>query len=252
MKHLSPSFLSFFLTVGLLSLRPHQGLAQLSNPESRVEQGGTGNINIVSGGNVLNPNDVTHNFLVRRNSPGTYAAVLRIVNNGRVGIGRNLSLYEQVSMLNVGQGANRMTVDEAGSVRNGVRGDNYIPGAGACIGFNASRKSDASYECEPGLLDEGNLTSTEKRNGGALIWSTLKGELNFTCLPSAHGEGVDASSQNYYYADDIKSYRVMRIRPSMQVQIGRLAPQTGNAHDDYRLAVDGKLVARSIFVTSAT
>ena len=42
--------------------------------------------------------------------------------------------------------------------------------------------------------------------------------------------------------------RRMKISPSGKVQIG-LAQAVGTPHDDYKLAVDGKLVARSVQVT---
>lgn len=194
----------------------------------------------------------THSFLVRRVSPRIdYASVLRIANDGRVGIGLNLATYEQVSMFNVGQGGNRVTIDDAGGLRNagGARGNDYITGAGACIGFNASCKFDASYECSPGQFNTAPGAPVDRRNGGALIWAELSGALNFTCLPSANGGTVDTPNQNYYYANDIKDYRVMKILPSRQVQIGPSAPPIGTTHEDYRLAVDGKLVTRSVFVT---
>ena len=194
----------------------------------------------------------THSFLVRRVSPRIdYASVLRIANDGRVGIGLNLATYEQVSMFNVGQGGNRVTIDDAGGLRNagGARGNDYITGAGACIGFNASRKFDASYECSPGQFNTAPGAPVDRRNGGALIWAELSGALNFTCLPSANGGTVDTPNPNYYYASHIQDYRVMKILPSMQVQIGTRAP---SVHPDYKLAVDGKLVAKSIFVTSTT
>ena len=100
------------------------------------------------------------------------------------------------------------------------------------------------------MLDANNPNSN--RNGGALIWAELSGALNFTCLPSANGGNLDAPNLNFHYANAVQAYRVMKILPSMQVQIGLSAPPVNTTHNDYRLAVDGKLVAKSIFVTSAT
>ena len=240
MKHISLSYL--LLAVMLLCLRPHHSTAQ-----STVENTST-DMRLISGPTATNPDDITHSFLVRRVSPRIdYAPVLRIVNNGRVGIGLNLNFKDPVSMLNVGEDANRVSIDDAGSSRlNGGLGRNdFIAGAGACIGFNVSRKADASYECNPGIINAGNPNS-EKRNGGALIWAGLDGALNFTCLPSANGGNVNTPNTNYYYANHVQSYRAMKILPSMQVQIGLALPTN---HTDYRLAVDGKLVAKSIFVT---
>jgi hypothetical protein len=78
----------------------------------------------------------------------------------------------------------------------------------------------------------------------------VEGTLNFTSFPSASGGvGVDARTTQYYYGNDVQAYRVMKIKPSNQVQIGKDLP---TAHTDYRLAVDGKLVAKSIFVTQVS
>ena len=243
---------SFLLAVALLSLRPTLGLAQLPNPNGRVETGPE-HMKLISGASAAfndpeNQQESTHNFLVRRLIAGEdYAAVMRISNAGRVGIGYNLP-YAPTSRLNVGVGAYKFSVDDTGSSRlrgNGVA--DFIAGGGACIGFNVARKQDASYSCEPGLLDANDPNSN--RNGGALIWAELSGALNFTCLPSANGGNLNASGNNYHFANAVQAYRVMKIRPSMQVQIGPSAPPANTIHENYRLAVDGKLVAKSIFVT---
>ncbi|MDO7850754.1 hypothetical protein [Hymenobacter convexus] len=177
---------------------------------------------------------------------------MNITNAGRVGIGNQL-LYGSRSMLSVGLGANSLSIDDAGSYRvrsNGNR--DYVLGGGACIGFNASRQSDAAFACDPGLLDSYNPNS-DSRNGGALIWGDVEGTLNFTAFPSGGGAtGINATTTNYWYANEVKAYRVMQIKPTMQVRIGLAAPPATSTHNDYRLAVDGKLVAKSIFVTQAT
>ena len=62
---------------------------------------------------------------------------------------------------------------------------------------------------------------------------------------------MDVNTTSYYYASQVQAYRVMKVKPSNQVQIGLYAPPAGSPHTDYRLAVDGKLVAKSVFVTQA-
>ena len=246
------SFPFILLAVALLFLQPQQGAAQVRDPEDfgRVETG-LERMNLISGKDINNPENgavSTHNFLVRRLITGeNYSFVMRITNAGRVGIGYQLP-YPPTSRLNVGMGAYKFSVDDTGSSRlrsNGVA--DFIAGGGACIGFNVARKQDASYSCEPGLLDANDPNSN--RNGGALIWAELSGALNFTCLPSANGGNLDAPNLNFHYANAVQAYRVMKILPSMQVQIGLSAPPVNTTHNDYRLAVDGKLVAKSIFVT---
>lgn len=187
---------------------------------------------------------VTHEFIAQR--PGeNYPRTIFITNKGKVGIGLNAVVPR--SMLSVDMGANNVSIDDAGSPRynGGIATTDFLMGASACLGFNAARQSDAAYACEPGLLDASS-SGSEHRNGGALIWAELSGALNFTCLPSANGGNVNAPGTNYFYASAVQAYRVMKIRPTNQVQIGQALP---TAHPDYRLAVDGKLVAKSIFVT---
>ena len=152
-------------------------------------------------------------------------------------------------MLNVGTGLYNVTMDEIGSTRyNTPRG--YIvgvPNGGACVGFNAARQSDAAVSCDP---DPSNT-----HNGGALIWADGEGSLSFSSLPSNGGATGNATNlgTQYFFPNDIVSYRVMKLRPLSggQIQMGPFAPQAPSPHADYRLAVDGKLVAKSIFVTQA-
>lgn len=232
----------------MLLMQAHRGAAQgieTNNPDLRI----------ISGTAASNPGDVTHSFIVHRPLPNgggwDYPRVMNISNTGRVGIGNKL-FYGSPSMLSVGMEANRFTVDDVGSPRLNNGAKNYLSGGGACIGFNASRQGDAAFACEPGLLDADNANS-DKRNGGALIWADVEGTLNFTAFPSNGGAtGVNTPNGQYYYANDVLAYRVLKIKPSQQVQVGPYAPPATSPHTDYRLAVDGKLVAKSIFVTQAT
>ena len=228
-------------------------LAHRSAAQGSYLENSPTDIRLISGTNASNPTDVTHTFLVRRslgNAQYGWANVMNISNAGRVGIGYSLGNGSR-SLLSVGLGANNVSIDDAGSPRLNRGTNNYITGSGACIGFNASRQPDAAYACDPGLLDAGNANSGW-RNGGALIWAELDGALNFTCLPSGGGANVNAPNTSYYYANQVLAYRVLKIRPSNQVQIGLAGPPTTSPHTDYRLAVDGKLVAKSVFVTQAT
>ncbi|GAA3987347.1 hypothetical protein [Hymenobacter antarcticus] len=170
---------------------------------------------------------------------------MRITNTGRVGIGNGLPDYWPSSMLNVGLGANNVSIDDVGSARynGGLAANNFIAGGGACIGFNAARQTDAAFACRPSSLG----AASGSKNGGALIWADLDGTLNFTAFPSNGGTiGVNAPNAQYFFANDVLAYRVLKIKPTNQVQIGVATPTN---HTDYRLAVDGKLVAKSIFVT---
>ena len=228
-------------------------LAHRSAAQGSYLENSPTDIRLISGVNAFNSTDVTHSFQVRRalgNNQYSWTRVMNITNAGRVGIGYSLNGGSH-PMLSVGMGANKVSIDDSGSPRVNRGAKDYLLGSGACIGFNASRQEDAAYACASGLLDADNANSGQ-RNGGSLIWAELDGALNFTCLPSGGGANVNAPNTNYYYANQVRAYRVLKIRPSNQVQIGLAGPPANSPHTDYRLAVDGKLVARSVFVTQAT
>lgn len=241
MKHL--------LTVTLLTLG-HQAQAQVS----RIETGSDGVVRAIA---VLQttPVDATvHEFSLQipnpdpatvGNYPFIYPRLLRMSSTGRMGIGYNTSDFPR-SMLNVGQGLNTFSVDELGSERpNGKQLIPGVPGGGVCIGLNASRQADAAIACD--------LNAATNRNGGAMIWADGEGTLNFTAFPSNRGATPTGPlpGTQHFLPSDVVGYRVMKLLPqnSGQVQIGPAAPPTASPHTDYRLAVDGKLVAKSIFVT---
>lgn len=193
---------------------------------------------------------VAHSFMVR--DVNAWPSLFKIMRNGRVGVGSNVGLPN--SFFNVGAGAYNLSVDELTSTRpnNDYGSVPGIPGAGACIGFNAARQPDAAIGCALTTYTVNNATVS--RNGGVLIWGEAEGTLNFSAFPSNHGAQGDATGMQWYFPNDASAYRVMKIQAkgTGQVQIGPSAPSTGSPHVNYRLAVDGKLVAKSIFVTQAT
>ena len=240
MKHL----LTFSLTLVLLALA-QRGTAQNSYLENSPVD-----LRLVGGTTATNPNNLTHSFLVRgtTSTRADWSPVLRVTNAGRVGIGYDLTGIIPSSRLNVGTGANGFSVDELWETRYNSNLNTFINGvtrAGVCIGFNATRQTDAAIGCAVSV-DPVTFASTG-RNGGALIWADDEGTLTFTNLPSHRGLTGPASGTDYYYPDDVPAYRVMKIKASRQVIIGLDAPTTPS-YADYRLAVDGKLVAKSIFV----
>ena len=238
MKHLRTYV--FPAILGLVALQAN------AQNEGRVEATSQdGVIRFVAGlGASTMAESVTHEFIAQR--PGeNYPRILYITNKGKVGIGLNANPPR--SMLSVGTGLYNVSADEIGSTRyNNPRGYMAgIPNGGACVGFNAARQADAAVACE--------ADATNTHNGGALIWADGEGSLSFSALPSNGGATGNATGlmAQYFFPNDIVSYRVMKLRPlgGGQVQIGQMLP---SAHADYRLAVDGKLVAKSIFVTQGT
>ncbi len=109
------------------------------------------------------------------------------------------------------------------------------------LGFNAIfNNSTATFD------RSGNGTTA---NGGAVMWLGLDGNLSFSALQSS-GTGAGANS-----ASDVMDNKSMEIKRSStgvpQVLIGKDDIGAGNVHqNDYSLAVDGKILAKEIYVTT--
>jgi hypothetical protein len=104
----------------------------------------------------------------------------------------------------------------------------------------------------PNVVNGGWTLGTDGgNNGGSMITGNVGGSLNFIAIPTANG----ASVQNLTDAQ-AASYSRMRINSNGvvdipgQLHLGQLSPLS--PHTDYRLAVDGKLLAKSIYVTDAS
>lgn len=109
------------------------------------------------------------------------------------------------------------------------------------LGFNAIyNATNANFEHE----------DNSAANGGAVIWANVDGQLMFSSIKS-NGSTGNASSET-----DVINNRSMVIKQSStfvpQVLIGKDDIGSGNPHqNDYALAVDGKIVAKEIYVTTA-
>ena len=87
-------------------------------------------------------------------------------------------------------------------------------------------------------------------NGGAMIVGNMGGALQFITVPGvADGTGPGGGNSAQTLSDANLDYLTrMSISRSGKVKIGVSEP--GGSHTDYLLGVDGKLVAKSIFVTT--
>ncbi|MDO7848568.1 hypothetical protein Q5H92_19530 [Hymenobacter sp. M29] len=86
------------------------------------------------------------------------------------------------------------------------------------------------------------------KNGGAVIWADMDGALAFSTVASNGGAGASYQSP----ANIMGAYQRLRISPDGKVQIGRGLTSASPHYANYKLAVDGKLVAQSVYVMSAT
>lgn len=86
-------------------------------------------------------------------------------------------------------------------------------------------------------------------NGGSLVVGGIGGGLSFLALPTAN-----ASSVQTFTDAQVMNYVRMRINPNGlidipgQLHLGTQYPLSPN--NDYKLAVDGKVVAKSVYVTN--
>lgn len=81
-------------------------------------------------------------------------------------------------------------------------------------------------------------------NGASLIYGDVAGSLNFITIPSqAPASGQSITSQNL-----ISNYRAMTLWKDGRLQIGRQQPDM-SVHSDYKLAVAGKTVSQSLYIT---
>lgn len=91
-------------------------------------------------------------------------------------------------------------------------------------------------------------------NGGSLIWNNTGGELIFSVIPRSNGS---SSSVNSQFVND---HVAMQLKWNANVGAGQVVVPgqlvvgvqtlTSGPHTDFRLSVDGKLVAKEIYVTN--
>jgi hypothetical protein len=82
-------------------------------------------------------------------------------------------------------------------------------------------------------------------NGAAMLTSNVGGTLTFFTIPTANAANIQTFTDA-----QVMNYARMQITNAGQVRIGTQSPSS--QHTDYRLSVDGKLVAKSIYVTNAS
>jgi hypothetical protein len=80
-------------------------------------------------------------------------------------------------------------------------------------------------------------------NGGSMLLGNIAGTLSFITVPTANAANTQTLTDAQVYND----YRRMQITANGQVIIGKTQPTT---QLDYKLAVEGKVVAQSMYVTN--
>jgi hypothetical protein len=135
-------------------------------------------------------------------------------NTGRVGIGNNAP----ADLLQVGQGATRLVIGQA-------NGDDLGFGT-AYIGFNASRNGNTWT-----------ISTDDVHNGGAVIYSTIGGDLLFSTVPNNAG----TANQNKSDAEILAATKLF-IGSDGNVAIGTIHT------DGFKFSVNGNMRAKDIIV----
>lgn len=86
------------------------------------------------------------------------------------------------------------------------------------------------------------LGTDGSHNGGAMVLGSVGGDLTFITAPS-----VNAGAAQTLSDDQVVDLRRMQILANGQIRIGKTVPTN---HPDYKLSVEGKVVAQSLYVTS--
>ena len=86
------------------------------------------------------------------------------------------------------------------------------------------------------------LGTDGSHNGGAMVLASVGGDLTFITAPSANAGAAQTLSD-----DQVVDLRRMQILANGQIRIGKTMPTN---QPDYKLAVEGKLVAQSLYVTA--
>lgn len=194
------------------------------------------NINYVAGYN-SDPTRLAHDFGADNLTNGPYPSLLKILRSGRVGL--NLGLDgDPECWLNVGRGLGNISLDDIGGAIN-PSSSPLVPTGGACIGFNAVRQAnyDATFR----------LSQRNGKNGGAVVWASNDGTLSFSTI------GDNGSTNQWVSSPAVATtYCRLKISPDGKIQIGRALTNASLHSANYKLAVDGKVVAQSIYIVNST
>lgn len=111
------------------------------------------------------------------------------------------------------------------------------------IGTNLAH-SYVGFNVKPvGSTGNWQLGTDSYRNGGSMLLGGVSGSLSFLTMPINNAANVQTLTDS-----QLNAYSRMQINPSGQVNIGVQVPV--GSQSDYKLAIDGKLVAKSVYVTN--
>jgi hypothetical protein len=226
-----------FLSATALAL-----VAQHAAAQARVEpnQNAPYNLNYIAGYVNNAPGQPAHNFALQdfSGAPLQYPSLLKVMRSGRVGL--NLADADPECWFSVGRGMASISVDDIGGTFPQASLSNpLVPNGGASIGFNATRQ--AAYD---GAF---RLELRNNKSGGSVVWADNEGALSFSTIGSWDGHTNWVSSQAV-----ATTYCRLKILADGKVQVGRGLITASPHYANYKMAVDGKLVAQSVYVLNST
>ena len=232
---------------GFTSLLLSAALVAASRPvaaQARVEPNAATPYNMTYvAGYVNDPSKLAHNLIMDDYSvvPTKFPSLLKILRSGRVGLNlRNDGDPE--CWLNVGRGLGNISLDDIGGAFDPSKvtsANPLVPNGGACIGFNAVRQAtfDGYFR----------MSQRNVKDGGSVIWANNDGALSFSTI------GDNGAQNNWVSSQAVATtYCRLKINPDGKIQIGRGLTSASPHFANYKLAVDGKVVAQSIYVVNST
>jgi hypothetical protein len=158
-------------------------------------------------------------------------------NTGNFNFDKGIRIQRDgTTYLHTGAPISKISIGTIGGNANLFSGNGYI-------GLNMTRNTTSG---------KWTLKTDNTDNGGSVIFNDSQGEMYIANVPS--GAIHPGSGDQYPNDGEVKNYTSMRIKWDQntnqpQVQIGKTTQVATGPHTDYRLSVDGKLVAQEIYVT---
>ncbi|MDB5267500.1 MAG: hypothetical protein JWP58_540 [Hymenobacter sp.] len=138
------------------------------------------------------------------------------------------------------------TTSQSGATYTDGNPDGYAISLGQTYRYSLGyAHSYVGFNIKPLSNGQWNLGSDGGNNGGAMITGNMAGALQFITVPTNSANPASRA----VYDSDLNPLTRMVINRYGQVKIGVTEP--GGSHADFKLSVDGKIVAKSVYVTSA-
>lgn len=144
------------------------------------------------------------------------------------------------------------TTSQSGATYTDGSANGFSLSLGQTYRFNlAYAHSYVGFNVKPLNTGDWNVGTDGGSNGGAMIVGNMGGALQFITVPGVANSPTQGGLNVAQTLTDANLNNATRmvINRYGQVKIGATEP--GASHSDFKLSVDGKLVAKSVYVTTA-